>query len=466
MQDDASDTQLEIRRPHSPLKEYGTASSVVAQKVDNERPHEKEEILVLLKKASPPIECSLPPATFSTLTKLDLPECGLTSLPSALATFLPNLRILFCPKNNFQELPAVIGSCPNLTMVSFKSNCMRWIHRDALQAQLQWLILTDNALEEIPETISKCTRLQKLMLAGNKLQSLPESISSCTRLALVRLASNQFVEPPMALLRLPNLAWVALSDNPFLMDQTNDTVMNDLPILDEIVEGDVLGQGASGVTRRGTYNHDQPVAVKTYMGSMTSDGNPLQERTIALKASQCSSPCLIQVLGQTSNGSLVMELLENFKAFSDPPSLESCTRDVYPSHTNITVKQALAMVSGLLNALVKLHECEISHGDFYGHNILVSMDDPTNIRLSDFGAAFLYHRQAEYGKYVERIELRAFAHLVDEIEMLLQRRTPKVNNTNAIQIMLMELAHACRQESCTFSSLQGLWQTKCQDVAE
>lgn len=161
-----------------------------------------------------------------------------------------------------------------------------------------------------------------------------------------------------------------------------------------------------------------------------------------------------------------MELLENFKAFSDPPSIESCTRDVYPSHTNITVKQAVVMVSGLLNAMVKLHECGISHGDFYGHNILVSLDDPINIRLSDFGAAFLYHRQAEYGKYVERIELRAFAHLVDEIEMLVERSTPKVSKASPIQILLMELAHACRQVSCTFSVLQGLWQTKYQAVAE
>ena len=73
---------------------------------------ENKDMKLLLQKASPPIDWN--PSTFSNITKLNLPECGLSSLPANLGTWLPNLSILFCPKNKFEELPAVIGSCPNL----------------------------------------------------------------------------------------------------------------------------------------------------------------------------------------------------------------------------------------------------------------------------------------------------------------------------------------------------------------
>jgi hypothetical protein len=51
---------------------------------------------------------------FGVLTKLNLANCGLSILPSCLPEILPNLSIIFMPKNNFEELPSVIGSCPNL----------------------------------------------------------------------------------------------------------------------------------------------------------------------------------------------------------------------------------------------------------------------------------------------------------------------------------------------------------------
>lgn len=446
MQDDGSDgrVDVEIRRPLSPQKD-GIASSF---KVDER----EQEIRRLFQKASPPIDWN--PTTFLAITQLNLPGCGLLSLPSSLATYLPNLSILFCPKNNFQELPEVIGSCPKLQMVSFKSNGMKLVHPNSLQPQLRWLILTDNALEALPTTIGRCRILQKLMLSGNCLRMLPEEIGNCKRLEVVRLASNQLLEAPVALLRLPNLSWAAFSDNAFLEGCASDCP-HTLPIIDHVTEGELLGQGASGMTHRGVWN-GQNVAVKTYSGSMTSDGNPLHERTLALAASRCNSPCLIQVLGQTSsNGSLVMELLENFTAFADPPSMESCSRDVYQQEDSVTPRQAVVMVSGLLDALVKLHECGICHGDFYGHNILTKEEE---VRLSDFGAAFFYDRNSSYAHLVETMEMRAFAHLVDEIKMLLSRSLEDAAIN--VGIVLMELANACRGESYSFSEAQDLWRTK------
>jgi hypothetical protein len=48
------------------------------------------------------------------LTKLNLPNCGLSTLPSEMPKLLPNLSIMFMPKNNFEELPAIVGECSKL----------------------------------------------------------------------------------------------------------------------------------------------------------------------------------------------------------------------------------------------------------------------------------------------------------------------------------------------------------------
>jgi serine/threonine protein kinase len=114
------------------------------------------------------------------------------------------------------------------------------------------------------------------------------------------------------------------------------------------------------------------------------------------------------------------------------------------------------MVTGLLNALVKLHSRGICHGDFYGHNILVSRDDDTKVHLSDFGAAFAYDRTAEYAKYVEKIEMRALGHLVEEIAKLLVDENEE--SAASLKGDLKELAQACREEHLTFSKVQAFWQ--------
>jgi tRNA A-37 threonylcarbamoyl transferase component Bud32 len=261
----------------------------------------------------------------------------------------------------------------------------------------------------------------------------------------------------MALFQLPNLCWIAFSDNPFVEKSINQLVLdNSLEILDKLEQHELLGTGASGVTHRATWNGTTCVAVKTYFGEMTSDGNPRQERTLSLVASTLSSPCLIKVVGQTQNGSLVMELLENFGAFAGPPSMESCSRDVYNKDHVVTVHQAVSMVTGLLVSLVNLHEVGICHGDFYGHNILVSRDDCTKVRLSDFGAAFAYDHAAEYGRYIEKIEMRAFAHLVTEIKDLLVDEHDNDSVVN-VRSALMKLVQTCRRDNCSFRTVLDLW---------
>jgi serine/threonine protein kinase len=397
---------------------------------------------------------------YSHVTKLNLPGCGLSELPQGFAEAFPNLSILFLSQNNFREMPPVIGACPKLQMVAFKSNGMTSIHPEALQPQLRWCILTNNAITEIPDTIERCHRLQKFMLSGNHLAKLPDAMKHCTSLELIRLGANRLEEPPRVLFSLPKLAWLGLADNPFLLNTKASAILSELetlsPELDEL-EGEILGQGAGGITRKITTLDGTVVALKQFHACMTSDGNAQAERRIAMQTAALASqlPALVSVYGQTPQGSLVMEYLEDVQVLADPPSLTTCSRDVYPENCPSWSKsQAEYVVTTLLETLSGLHRAGICHGDFYSHNILVHQcatndeEAMPQVRLTDFGAAYVYDRQADYSNAIESTELRAFATFVDEI------------NRHCVEhssIGLHDLSDACRKENATFDSVYIEW---------
>jgi hypothetical protein len=446
------------------------------------------------------------PSSFYQMKSLNLSNTGLSSLPENFAHVFPQLSILFLSNNHFVQVPAVIGQCQHLQMVAFKSNnsSLSSIHPDALQSQLRWLILTDNQITVLPTSIGRCTKLQKLMLSGNCLVSLPDEISNCKALELVRLASNRLQDAPMQLLQLPNLAWVGLSDNPFLLSSHASSVSQQqqqpVPLavvlhdLDEtqLESAKVLGRGAGGITYQLRYRN-QWVAVKQFASEMTSDGLPSQERSISYQASallaagqhkNCSSAAFIRVLGETTpSGCMVMEYLQNFVAMAGPPSMESCSRDVYEERDENnnkcwTLTQAVQVLALLLCALVELHKIGICHGDFYGHNILIrhendNTDDNDNneydnnnnmiqARLTDFGAAFKYDptttsssssSSSHYGKLLARIELRAYSHLVQEVQdnlVVVKQQEDDNDNNNTV---LMDLVAQCRKDGATLDSV-------------
>ena len=458
------------------------------------------------------------PCDCSGLVKLDIPNCNLSTLPKQFPIYFPNLSILFAPNNQFAEVPEIVGQCQKLQMISFKNNRLQKIHPDALQPQLRWLILTGNQLTTIPTTIGRCNKLQKLMLSGNRLTCIPEEIQNCTKLELVRLACNQLQEvskksnislrytlfelalvssiqtlstqrplrhlslslsslqPPRSLLKLPNLCWVGLSNNPFLKEivdsktkQQQHQKDGSLQVIDDPIltkeDWPILGQGAGGVTRKVTWTKKDEedeetidVAVKTYIGELTSDGSPQDERTISVAAAlavtsseeqdlskeleqkDATSPfsitaepssCIISLLGETTTGALIMEYLHGYDALAGPPSFETCSRDVYTKYTNcMSWENVWYTITGLLQVLRILHSQGICHGDFYSHNILINNDQDTkeySVKLSDFGAAFFYDRANDYAQDVERCELRAFSILMEELQ---DQVWNKKNDTN------------------------------------
>ncbi|MGL5200429.1 MAG: leucine-rich repeat-containing protein kinase family protein [Aeromonas veronii] len=373
-----------------------------------------------------------------TLEVLDLTGNQLSALPDELAGF-GKLRIIFCSENRFTELPEVLGSCPALTMVGFKANRIATVSARALPAGLRWLILTDNAIEQLPDELGQCDALQKLMLAGNRLRGLPASLANCRRLELLRIAANRIERFPEWLLSLPRLSWLACSGNPFSEGEETRAIddAHVAPLAWETLAlGELLGQGASGVIHRATLvanpadevtqasdrGDGNQVAVKLFKGAVTSDGLPRCEMAASLAAG--THPNLIKVMGKVADHpsgipALVMELIDPaFANLAGPPSLDSCTRDVYPEGLHLSVPDALAMAHGIASVAGHLHRAGIMHGDLYGHNILFARgsDAPARALLGDFGAASLYDRSdRERALGLERLEVRAFGCLLEEL---------------------------------------------------
>ncbi|WP_421217884.1 leucine-rich repeat-containing protein kinase family protein [Aeromonas jandaei] len=400
-----------------------------------------------------------------TLEVLDLTGNQLSTLPDELAGF-GKLRIIFCSENRFTELPEVLGRCPALTMVGFKANQIATVSAKALPAGLRWLILTDNAIERLPDELGQCDALQKLMLAGNRLRELPASLANCRNLELLRIAANRIERFPEWLLSLPRLSWLAYSGNPFSegaeAHAISDEQVATLP-WQRLALGELLGQGASGVIHRAAMRSEtlmtermadessdaigaSEVAVKIFKGAVTSDGLPQCEMAASLTAG--AHPNLIPVLGRVADHpsgmpALVMALIDPaFANLAGPPSLASCTRDVYDEGLRFTLAEALTLAQGIASVAGHLHQAGIMHGDLYGHNILFTRGPSAHALLGDFGAASLYDlHDRELAQGLERLEVRAFGCLLEE---LLARCDGDVEE--ALLAGLHQLTAACLSE--------------------
>lgn len=416
---------------------------------------------------------------------LDLSGNALSSLPDDLPR-LHKLRIIFCSDNQFTELPPVLGACAALRMVGFKANQIRHVPAAALPAGLRWLVLTDNAIEELPAALGERPQLQKLMLAGNRLRALPASMAQLRRLELLRIASNQLTVLPDWLLALPRLTWLAYAGNPF-SEQREDALVHTPSVAirwQSLALREKLGEGASGIIYRADWHAapppvasaepshapapvatstatplaavgetatrapgaGQPVAVKLFKGAMTSDGSPLSEMAACLGAG--AHPNLIPILGHVEDHpdhahGLVMSLIApEFRNLAGPPSLDSCTRDIYADDKRFTLQTALGIARGIASAAAQLHAHGILHGDLYGHNIL--HDDHGHTLLGDFGAASFYDPAGAQADALQTLEVRAFGKLLEE---LLDRsdRAPR---------QLRDLQAACQRGAPRFNAIK------------
>jgi len=350
-----------------------------------------------------------------TLELLDLSGNRLSELPSDFGRF-KKLRILFLSNNMFTEIPKVLSECPALTMIGFKSNRINQWPEDAMPDKVRWLILTDNQIGKLPDSIGKLKHLQKLMLAGNQISTLPKTMRECKNLELIRLSANRLERLPVWLFTLPRLSWLACAGNP-----CTSAPLPDSNTLAEIAWEDIslheeLGEGASGVISRAVVKDEVSAAIKVFKGEVTSDGYPADEMSASIAAGEHRN--LNTPHGKVSEHpeekeALVFPLIPSIYCnLGNPPNFDSCTRDIYDEEASFSPSRILRITSDVISAAVHLHERGINHGDLYAHNILV--DKSGHSLLGDFGAATLYDHSL-YGNSFEQLEVRAFGCLLEDL---------------------------------------------------
>ncbi len=98
------------------------------------------------------------------------------------------------------------------------------------------------------------------------------------------------------------------------------------------------------------------------------------------------------------------------------PTFSTVTRDTFVANATLTATLALQIALDIAEAMAHLHGQGIVHGDLYAHNIILDRAQ-SRVYLTDLGAAFLVP-EASLAKPLERIEVRAYGLLVEDILQL------------------------------------------------
>jgi serine/threonine protein kinase len=260
------------------------------------------------------------------------------------------------------------------------------------------------------------------MLAGNALTELPEAMQNCRALELLRLSANQFNVFPDWLFDLPHLAWLALSGNPCTPIQEQNAQKNKINFQDLAIEV-LLGEGASGFIYKVRHTLTQELyALKIFKGHVTSDGYADDERKISLQVGAHEN--LVEVVAELHNhpegkkGLLCKLIPSDYKNLGQPPSFETCTRDVFSTSFTLTKSEVDQMIVQMRNAAAHLHEQGIMHGDIYAHNVLYNHEG--HILLGDMGAATVFKNMNLPVHQLLKIEGRALQMFEEDLRQLVR----------------------------------------------
>lgn len=356
-----------------------------------------------------------------TLEILDLDNNNFSELPNDFI-LLKKLRIVFFENNKFTEFPKILAKLPLLSMIGFKSNQIHSVPENAFPKSLKWLILTNNKIKKLPKSIGDCHLLQKFPIAGNLIEELPKEMANCHNLELVRISSNKLKTIPDWLFSLPKLSWIAFGGNPIVNLRPIEAGIKSYPWNDFKIS-DLLGQGASGMISKAKWiSENRDVAIKVFKGNVTSDGLPEDEMKASIAAGNHSN--LIRILGKIKahpdgKNALLMQLISpDFINLGNPPSLVSCTRDIFDV-IKLKIGDLLKIAKSMASVSCHLHHKGINHGDLYAHNILIN--NKAEILFGDFGAATFYDVSSKQAHNIERVEVSAFGCLLEDLFHLVEK---------------------------------------------
>ncbi|CAG9860792.1 unnamed protein product [Phyllotreta striolata] len=137
-----------------------------------------------LKKLPPDI------VNIRALLKLDISHNSITSLPPMGE--LRKLQILYAQHNDITDIPSFIG-CEQLYELHFGNNFIQEIPQEFCEytTHLKILELQDNQLKSIPAEITKIARLEKLDITNNDIEDIPNTIGIMPHLHLFKIEGNK-----------------------------------------------------------------------------------------------------------------------------------------------------------------------------------------------------------------------------------------------------------------------------------
>ena len=178
------------------------------------------EISETLKEARERIELwkSENPASLQETQSLNLSGIGLTDqdmqdlMPDLEA--LPNLEMLVLENNRLTRLPETIGRLQSLHGLGLTNNQLTELPSQiGALTNLMVLQVNKNRLTELPKEIGELANLLLLEAGNNKISRLPEEIVRLTNLEELGLTNNQLIELPETIGQLTSLKSLQISNN-------------------------------------------------------------------------------------------------------------------------------------------------------------------------------------------------------------------------------------------------------------
>ncbi|MFD1142955.1 leucine-rich repeat domain-containing protein [Larkinella insperata] len=150
----------------------------------------------------------------SALEKLNLAECQLRELPSAMTEW-KSLKELILNNNPLGELPVQLGSLKQLNVLQATGCQLRKVPGSLGElTQLKSLMLAGNQLDTLGFDFDKLGGITLLTIYSNQLRYLPPSIGRLTALVELDLSNNKLVQLPETIGDLTNLTNLSLQLNP------------------------------------------------------------------------------------------------------------------------------------------------------------------------------------------------------------------------------------------------------------
>lgn len=156
-----------------------------------------------------------PSLNLAAITKLDLSNNNLESIPESLAARLLNVVVLDVHSNQLRTVPNSIGCLSKLRVLNVSGNMLEFLPKAIENCRaLEELIANFNKLTTLPDTMGfELTNLQKLCVNSNKLACLPSSTSHMTSLRVLDARLNCLRSLPDGLENLSRLEVLNVSQN-------------------------------------------------------------------------------------------------------------------------------------------------------------------------------------------------------------------------------------------------------------